>query len=136
MDNNFNFDDNGTSNRELVMQLLSAFNSFKQKLEDPNYVQLEMAVKQIIEGQREMKEDITELKKQLVNPYDGVIVETQKNSEHRKEVVSLEAERLVMMEEHRSLVKWKNNFQKISIAVLSSIGAIAAWLLSEFVLKK
>jgi hypothetical protein len=95
-----------------------------------------MAVRQIIEGQKEMREDISELKKQLLNPYDGVIVETQKNSEHRKEVVSLEAERLVMMEEHRNLVKWKNNFQKISIAVLSSVGAIGAWLLSEFVLKK
>ena len=39
MENNFNFDDNSSSNRELVMQLLSAFNSFKQKLEDPNYIQ-------------------------------------------------------------------------------------------------
>lgn len=136
MENNFNFDNDSTSNRELVMQLLSAFNSFKQKLEDPNYVQLEMAVKQIIEGQKEMRDDISELKKQLLNPYDGVIVETQKNSEHRREVTALEAERLVMMEEHRALVKWKNNFQKVSIAVLSSIGAIAAWLLSEFVFKR
>lgn len=129
------FDNDSASNRELVLQLLSAFNSFKQKLEDPNYVQLEMAVKQIIEGQKEMREDISDLKKQLLNPYDGVIVETQKNTEFRKESVAFEAERLKMIEEHKSLLRWKANVQKVGIAILSSAGAVIAWLLSEFVFK-
>lgn len=129
------FDHDSASNRELVLQLLSAFNSFKQKLEDPNYVQLEMAVKQIMEGQKEMREDISDLKRQLLNPYDGVIVETQKNTEFRKESVAFEAERLKMIEEHKSLLRWKANVQKVGIAILSSAGAVVAWLLSEFVFK-
>jgi len=133
MDNNF---DNGSSNRELVLELLQAFNAFKQKLEDPNYIQLEMAIKQMMENQREMKDDITELKKQLLNPYDGVIVETQKNSDHRREVVALEAERLKMIEEHKSLLRWKSNIQKFGIAILTSAGAIVTWAISEFVFKK
>lgn len=130
-----NFDNDSASNRDLVLQLLSAFNSFKQKLEDPNYVQLEMAVKQIMEGQKEMREDISDLKRQLLNPYDGVIVETQKNTEFRKESVAFEAERLKMIEEHKSLLRWKANVQKVGIAILSSAGAVIAWLLSEFVFK-
>lgn len=136
MDNQFNqFNSDNISNQELVRQLLIAFNSFKQKLEDPNYVHLEMAVKQIIEGQKEMRDDISDLKKQLLNPYDGVIVETHKNTEFRKESIAFEAERLKMIEEHKSLLRWKSNVQKIGIAVLSSLGAIIAWVLSEFVLK-
>lgn len=133
MDNPF---DSGSSNRELVLELLQAFNAFKQKLEDPNYIQLEMAIKQMMENQREMKDDITELKKQLLNPYDGVIVETQKNSEHRREVVAFEAERLKMIEEHKSLLRWKSNIQKFGIAILTSAGAIVTWAISEFVFKK
>lgn len=133
MDNNF---ENGSSNRELVLELLQAFNAFKQKLEDPNYIQLEMAIKQMMENQREMKEDITELKRQLLNPYDGVIVETQKNSDHRREVASLEAERLKMIEEHKALLRWKSNIQKFGVAILTSAGAIVTWIISEFVFKK
>jgi len=133
MENGFNEDN--FSNRELVMQLLSAFNSFKQKLEDPNYVQLEMAVRQMMEGQKDMREDISELKKQLLNPYDGVIVETQKNTEFRKESIQTEAERLKMIEEHKALIRWKANIQRVGVAILTSAGAVVAWILSEFVFK-
>jgi len=127
---------NDMSNYELVKQLLTAFNSFKEKLEDPNYVQLEMSIRQMMEAQKEMKEDITELKRQLLNPYDGVIVETQKNTAHRKEAMAFEIEWNKMIEEHRSLVKWKANLKKVSVAILTSAGAVIAWVLSEFVLKK
>lgn len=127
---------NDMSNYELVKQLLTAFNSFKEKLEDPNYVQLEMSIRQMMEAQKEMKEDITELKRQLLNPYDGVIVETQKNTAHRKEAMAFEIEWNKMIEEHRALVKWKANLQKVSVAILTSAGAVIAWILSEFVLKK
>ena len=101
---------NDMSNYELVKQLLTAFNSFKEKLEDPNYVQLEMSIRQMMEAQKEMKEDITELKRQLLNPYDGVIVETQKNTAHRKEAMAFEIEWNKMIEEHRSLVKWSRDW--------------------------
>ena len=99
-------------------------------------MQLEMSIRQMMEAQKEMKEDITELKRQLLNPYDGVIVETQKNTAHRKEAMAFEIEWNKMIEEHRSLVKWKANLQKVSVAILTSAGAVIAWVLSEFVLKK
>ena len=65
---------NGRDNKELVLELLNAFNSFKKKLEDPNYLQMENALRQMMEGQKEMREDISELKRQLLNPFDGVIL--------------------------------------------------------------
>jgi len=74
------------NNHQLVQELLTAFNSFKHKLEDPNYIQMENSIKQIIDGQKDMREDISDLKRQLLNPYDGVIVETRRNTEHRENV--------------------------------------------------
>ena len=124
------------NNRELVMELLSAFNSFKHRLEDPNYVQMENAIRQMMEGQKEMKEDISELKRQLLNPFDGVIVETRKNTEFREEYIENRVEMTKLIEEHKALVRWKANMQKIGVAILTSAGAIAAWILSEFVIKK
>jgi hypothetical protein len=121
------------TNSELVRELLEAFSSLKQKMEDPNYIHLEASINQLIENQKEMRQDLADLKKRLLNPYDGAIVELRKNTEWRKEQQESEAEFRQLMDEHKSLMRWKANVQKIGIAILSSGGAIAAWFLSEFI---
>jgi len=127
---------NGRDNKELVLELLNAFNSFKKKMEDPNYMQMESALRQMMEGQKEMREDISELKRQLLNPFDGVIVETRKNTEFRegKEEDADTNDRLI--EEHKSLMRWKSNVQKIGIALGTSAGAVITWLISTFLMNR
>lgn len=126
---------NGKDNKELVLELLSAFNSFKQKLEDPNYLQMENALRQMMEGQKDMREDISELKRQLLNPFDGVIVETRKNTEFREDRESKESTYDALIEEHKSLMRWKGNMQKVLIALGTSAGAVITWLVSTFFMK-
>lgn len=121
-------------NKELVLELLNAFNSFKQKLEDPNYMQMENALRQMMESQADMRKDISELKKQLLNPFDGVIVETRKNTEFREAVEDREETNDVLIEEHKSLMRWKSNMQKVAIAIGTSAGAIITWLISTFLM--
>lgn len=121
------------SNSELVRELLEAFSSLKQKMEDPNYIHLEASINQLIDNQKEMRQDLAELKKRLLNPYDGAIVELRKNTEWRKEQQEADADFRKLVEEHQSLMRWKANVQKIAIALLSSAGAIAAWALSQFI---
>lgn len=126
---------NGKDNKELVLELLTAFNSFKQKLEDPNYMQMENALRQMMEGQKDMREDISELKRQLLNPFDGVIVETRKNTEFREDREGKESTYDVLIEEHKSLMRWKGNMQKVLIALGTSAGAVITWLVSTFLMK-
>ena len=38
-----------------------------------------------------------------------------------------------ILEEHKALVRWKSNFTRIGLAVITSLGAILTWLLSEFI---
>lgn len=127
---------NGRDNKELVLELLNAFNSFKKKLEDPNYVQMENTLRQMMEGQKEMREDISELKRQLLNPFDGVIVETRKNTEFREEIQEREETNDKLIEEHKSLMRWKSNVQKIGIALGTSAGAVITWLISTFLMNR
>ena len=121
-------------NKELVLELLNAFNSFKQKLEDPNYMQMENALRQMMESQADMRKDISELKKQLLNPFDGVIVETRKNTEFREALEEKEETNDILIEEHKSLMRWKSNMQKVAIAIGTSAGAIITWLISTFLM--
>jgi hypothetical protein len=127
---------NNKDNRELISDLLNAFNSFKQKLEDPNYIQMENAIRQMMEGQKEMRDDISELKRQLLNPFDGVIVETRKNTEERESREGMEETYDKLIEEHKSLMRWKSNVQKIGIALGTSAGAVITWLISTFLMNQ
>ena len=120
------------SPKELVQELYDMFSSFKQRMEDPNYIQLENTLSQLVENQMEMKQEMKELKRQLLNPFDGVIVETRKNTEYVKSLQAKEAEFNKLIEEHKSLVNWKSNMIKFGITSLTVIGGIITFLLNKY----
>lgn len=119
------------TNDQLVRELIEAFSKLKEKMEDPNYVHLEASMNQLMENQREMKEDLSELKRMLLNPYDGAIVEIRKNTEFRDESSEKESEFAEILEEHKALVAWKKMVSKVFIAALGSAGAIVTWIITE-----
>ena len=128
-------EDQKKSNEDLVNELITAFANLRQKLEDPTYLQLSSSVEQLIQNQKEMKEDLSDLKKMLLNPFDGAIVEIQKNTSYRKDHEEKEGQYEEILEEHKALVRWKSNFTRVGLAVITSLGAILTWLLSEFLSK-
>jgi len=120
------------TNEQLVKELIDAFSKLKEKMEDPNYAQLDLHISQVIESQKEMKKDLSELKKMLLNPYDGAIVEIRKNTEFRQDFITRETEIEDLIEEHKHLVNWKKNITKVFVAILGSAGAIITWIITEF----
>lgn len=119
------------SNEELIKDLIESFANLKQKMEDPSYIHLDTSIKQLIQNQEQMKQDMSDLKSRLLNPYDGAIVEIRKNTEFRQAQEKREKEWDNLIDEHKSLLRWKNTVQKVSVAILSSVGAIIVWFLSQ-----
>ena len=120
------------SPQEMILELYDLFSSFKRRIEDPNYIQIENTLGKLMENQNEMKEEIKGLKKQLLNPFDGVIVENKKNSKFRQEQEDWIVERDKLIEEHKSLVRWKNGVVKVLIALLGTSGAVVTFLLRKY----
>lgn len=120
------------SNEELVNDLIAAFSSLRQKLDDPAYIQVNNSINQLIENQKEMKADLSELKRMLLNPYDGAVVEIQKNTAYRKDHEEKEEMYDEILEEHKSLVRWKSNATRLGLALVTSLGAILTWFLTQF----
>lgn len=118
--------------KELIEDMYNLFATFKQRMEDPNFIQIENSLTQLMEAQSEMKTELKEMKRQLLNPYDGVIVETKKNTEFRISQEEKEVSDAVILEEHKSIVRWKTNITKAGVAILTSIGAIAAFFLNKY----
>ena len=122
---------NDKSNSELVRELLEAFTSLKAKMEDPNYVQLEASIKQIIENQSDMKEDVSELKKRLLNPYDGAIVEISKNTDFRKEQERNQSAYDKLVDEHKALIQWKSTYTKIFWTIFTAAIGVIGYMITN-----
>lgn len=119
--------------QEMILELYDLFSSFKRRIEDPNYIQIENTLEKLVENQNEMKFEIKELKKQLLNPFDGVIVENKKNSDFREAQTEWRDSIDKIIEEHKELVRWKATITKVAIAFATSIGAIVTWVLSKYI---
>lgn len=119
------------SNAELVRELIDAFSELKEKFEDPNRIYLEKSIKQLMENQNEMKEQISGLKKELLNPRTGVIVETIKNTEFREKIEDSGSLGIDLLTEHKELIKWKNNINKAFWLMLTTVLGILAFLVTN-----
>ena len=118
--------------QEMILELYDLFSSFKRRIEDPNYIQIENTLEKLVENQNEMKEEIRGLKKQLLNPFDGVIVENKKNTEFREEQEAWKVERDKLIEEHKHLMRWKAGAVKVLIAALTASGAVVTFFLTKY----
>lgn len=119
------------SPKELVEGLYRAFDSFRRKMEDPSYIQLESSIKQLIDNQNEMKSEIRELKKQLLNPNDGIVVAVNKNTTFRLKNEENEDEYNEFMREHKELMKFKSGITKIMWGLASGIGSLIIYYLTK-----
>ena len=88
--------------RELLESLLGEIKHIKTHM--PNG-----ELKQMLKEMQSMKDDITELKFTLLNPDNGVIVNTNKNTEYRVELQSNEVDFRNKLAEIEDLKKWKES---------------------------
>tara|TARA_A100001388_G_C28660463_1_gene446508 strand:- start:461 stop:844 length:384 start_codon:yes stop_codon:yes gene_type:complete len=119
------------SNAELVRELIEAFTQLKEKFDNPNRISLEQSIQQLIKNQDEMKGNISDLKRELLNPHTGVIVETNKNTDFRKKIEERGDLGIDLLTEHKELIKWKNNINKAFWLMLTTILGILAFLVTN-----
>tara|TARA_B100000963_G_scaffold340727_1_gene339682 strand:+ start:1183 stop:1530 length:348 start_codon:yes stop_codon:yes gene_type:complete len=90
-------------------------------------------LKAMIEDVRELKEDMSDLKFTLLNPEDGVIVKTNKNSDFREEMQSNERDFQAKMSELEDLKRWKDGVTKALWILFAGLAAVIIRLLTEVV---
>ena len=83
-----------------------------------------------------MKTDVKDLKKKLLNPFDGVIVNTNKNTEFRKNYEALENERAKLEDDVNNLIKWKSTYLKVFWALFTAALGIITFLIGESIINQ
>ena len=122
------------TNEQILKDLIQAFSSLKQKMEDPNYAALDSQMRNMLENQKDMKADVKDLKKRLLNPFDGVIVNTNKNTEFREEYERLQNERDQLESNVQQLIKWKGTYLKVFWAIFTAALGIITFLIGESII--
>ena len=103
-------------------------------MEDPNYIALDNSIKTMMENQRDMKADVKDLKKKLLNPIDGVIVNTNKNTEFRLDFQRLQDERDRLEDDVKHLLNWKSSYIKIFWALFTAALGVLTFLIGESII--
>lgn len=127
-------EENKKSSEEILKELVKAFSSLKQKMEDPNYIALSNDLRNLTQNQSDMKRDLKDLKKAMLNPFDGVIVNTNKNTEFRLEYEKLQEERDKLSEDVSHLLKWKSMYIKVFWALFTAALGVITFLIGESII--
>lgn len=108
----------------MMNDILTALEVIKKQLPNGELKAIQERIERIDQSQEDMKEDLRAIKRQLLDPEDGIIVRVNKNTEFRKKEESNEKDFDKFMEEHKDMMSFKDTVTKILWIVFTAIAGI------------
>ena len=109
------------TSKELLNQLSKRLDEIETHMPNGELKVILSQLEIMMDRQEKMYEDLSELKKMLLNPENGIIVRVNKNTEYRLELEEQEQRLASIIEEHNDLKKFKSNITKFLWIILSAI---------------
>ena len=114
-------------------EILEEIEFLKTKLPNGEFALLKKSVEDLSSGQNALKSSIRELKQQLLDPDNGVVVRVNRNSDFRKESEQrgpLCQQSFENMEDNvNSILGWKDNVSKALWILFTGIAGIIVKIL-------
>lgn len=108
----------------MMNDILTALEVIKKQLPNGELKAIQERIERIDQSQEDMKEDLRAIKRQLLDPEDGIIVRVNKNTEFRKKEESEEKDFYKFMEEHKDMLSFKDTVTKVLWIVFTAIAGI------------
>lgn len=112
-----------STNKEILETLLERLDTIEEHMPNGEMAILVNHIEIIMDRQEKMHSDLSELKKTLLNPDDGVVVRVNRNTEFRMEQQDKERDFDKLFREHYELVQFKSNITRFLWLILSTITA-------------
>lgn len=120
-----------SDNVDSVMnEILDALDVIKSKLPNGEIKVIQEKISGIEASQEEMHIDLRTIKKQLLDPEDGIVVRVNKNTDFRRRKEQEERDFTKLMDEHKEILSWKSTVTRVLWILFSSIAGIIVTLLS------
>lgn len=115
---------------DTMKELLAEINAMKTTLPSSELRIIQLNMEEFKHAQSDMKRDLSDLKKKLLDPDDGVIVKVNENTRFRLDQLKLqereEREYKDLILEHSELMKWKGGVTKAMWIFFTAIVGILA----------
>ena len=115
---------------DTMKELLAEINAMKTTLPSSELRIIQLSMEEFKHAQSDMKKDLSDLKKKLLDPDDGVIVKVNENTKFRLDQQKLqereEKEYKDLILEHSELMKWKSGVTKAMWIFFTAIVGILA----------
>ena len=113
----------------MMNEILEALELIKAKMPNGEIKVIQEKISSIDSSQEEMHEDLRLIKKQLLDPEDGIVVRVNKNTDFRKKKEEAERDYSKIIDEHKELMSFKGTVTKFLWIIISSIAGIIVALL-------
>jgi hypothetical protein len=111
-------------------EILDALDLIKSKLPNGEIKVIQEKISGIEASQEEMHIDLKAIKKQLLDPEDGIVVRVNKNTDFRRRKEQEERDYTKLLDEHKEILSWKSTVTRVLWILFSSIAGIIVTLLS------
>jgi hypothetical protein len=113
----------------MMNDILDALDVIKAKLPNGELKIIQERMEGLESSQEDMHEDLRQIKKQLLDPEDGIVVRVNKNTEFRKRKEEEARIYQVILDEHKELMSWKSTVTKILWIIVTAVVGIAVGMI-------
>jgi hypothetical protein len=114
---------------KMMEKILEELASMKAKLPNGELKVIQTTINDLKNSQDSMKSDLSEMKKRLLDPENGVVVKLNQNTQYIAEKKELEDYYDDIIDEHKDLLIWKNAMTKAMWIVFTAIVGILTKLM-------
>jgi hypothetical protein len=108
----------------MMNDILDALDVIKDKMPNGEIKSIQDKIENIESAQEDMHEDLRQIKKQLLDPEDGIVVRVNKNTEFRKRKEESDRSFQNIIDEHKELMSWKSTVTKILWILFTAVAGI------------
>jgi hypothetical protein len=109
----------------LIKQVLDELQKMGSRMPNGELKVLEKSIDEMRDSQKSMKEDLSELKKKLLDPNDGVIVRVNENTKFRIQEEDRFEDYMKINVDVQDLKKWQSGINKAMWIIFGALIAIA-----------
>lgn len=114
----------GTPDSKTLDKILEELISMRAKLPNGELKVIQSSIDDLKNSQSHIKEDVSEVKKRLLDPETGIIVRLNQNTKYIEDKQELEDYYEEIIDQHKELLSWKNTMTKAMWIVFTALVGI------------
>ena len=114
----------GAPDSKTLDKILEELVSMRSKLPNGELKVIQNSIEDLKSSQSHIKEDVSEVKRRLLDPETGIIVRLNQNTKYIEDKQELEDYYEEIIDQHKELLSWKNNMTKAMWIVFTALVGI------------